>query len=441
MCEINFIYSLNRPIGANETGKLVSMLAESSATNTDGFGVFNSAGQVFKSPEVFDTSKHMEGVVAVANGSDFVVAHSRAATQGAVAYQNTHPFKVNSFLFCHNGILYNDDKLRKKFHITDKVKTDSVTIGHIIHSYNQKTKDIPRAIAESAKHLSGFHSVFLYDLSTKTLYYFRHNANFTFRLAKFTNNLTSQCNHAGQKTDDNHCIIGSTDKDNGKGMTQGNMYGFPIGASYISTIEPEEDTLYEINHEGIHEIADLKFPDYNFIAGNRKVSSAGIWDSPDTYSPNTYSHADAVYDQDYKYENGIHWVSTKSIKSSKTNKTNKTNKTTESKSTEAKNTEDKNRKAMDIITQFYPSLIYQTAGKFIRVENSDDFIRVFQERFRKVKYLPQTSNFVGYIKPKHLRKISKNLTSQHNHTGQKTANHLTTQPPCTSGAKLVHKYN
>jgi len=437
MCEINFIHGLGKPLGSNEVGKLADMLTESARTNTDGFGIFNDKGLIFKSPDAFDASKHMEGIYAVANGSDFVVAHNRAATQGSVAYQNTHPFKVNSFLFCHNGILYNDDKLRKRFKIKDKVKTDSVTIGHIIHHYSTQHKPpraisptqsnetansaLPKAISQTTKHLSGFHSVFIYDLTTKTLYYFKHNANFTFRLVN---------------TNGKYCILGSTDGDNSKRMTQGTIYGFPISAEQVSKIDPTDDTLYQINETGLHEIQKLEFPSYESLtsyANQFTDANGNKWHEQE--DPHAHTDQTPYTDDDYYYSNGVHWVKTSKHKSSKhQNDQNDQNNQNDQKLSDKSLSEKMTTKAIDIITQFYPSLLYQTAGKMIRVENASDFVRQFQHRFKKIKYTKDNpENLIGYIRPKHIRKIANALTI--------TSNTSTNAKHSRFVPKLVHKYN
>jgi len=61
-------------------------------------------------------------------GTKCVVGHTRFTTQGSEKFNyNNHPFESKKgFALAHNGVLYNDKELRKKYMLPDtKVKTDS----------------------------------------------------------------------------------------------------------------------------------------------------------------------------------------------------------------------------------------------------------------------------------------------------------------------------
>ena len=42
---------------------------------------------------------------------DFVMGHLRKASVGAVGSENTHPFRHKNFTFCHNGTIYESDRM------------------------------------------------------------------------------------------------------------------------------------------------------------------------------------------------------------------------------------------------------------------------------------------------------------------------------------------
>lgn len=69
--------------------------------------------------------------VCIPKNAKVIMGHTRLTTQGNYHYnRNNHPFighcKRNDFALAHNGILYNDIKLRKKYQLPQtKIETDS----------------------------------------------------------------------------------------------------------------------------------------------------------------------------------------------------------------------------------------------------------------------------------------------------------------------------
>lgn len=260
MCEINFVYGLKeKKLNKSDISELLSMCKASGIRNTDGFGAFNDQNQILKAPYQY-CNKFGEQVTEKFNGSKFIVAHCRYATTGANMYKNTHPFRVNSFVFCHNGVLSNHDEIRKKYKIDTNIETDSIIIGHVLDYHYHKTKNMAEAIKRMAKEIDGNYSVFLYEKSTKQLYYFRHGASFTFALIR---------------KGDNHYIIGATDEKNLDNKFQTRIFGFPISnATELSRFDPDTDTIYEITDAGIIKLSTFNVPEETYDTDwSKKVNS------------------------------------------------------------------------------------------------------------------------------------------------------------------------
>ena len=86
-----------------------------------------------------------------------VMGHTRHSTQGSekLAYNN-HPFpghvKSNHFALAHNGVLWNDDDLRKKHHLPKtKIQTDSFIAVQLIEQKRQLNFDSLRYMAEQVE--------------------------------------------------------------------------------------------------------------------------------------------------------------------------------------------------------------------------------------------------------------------------------------------------
>ena len=90
----------------------------------------------------------------VPKGTNVVMGHTRHATQGTLKYnENNHPFKgrcgSKEFALAHNGIICNDNKLRRELHLpSTKIDTDSYIAVQLLESQTQLDFNSIRYMAE-----------------------------------------------------------------------------------------------------------------------------------------------------------------------------------------------------------------------------------------------------------------------------------------------------
>lgn len=107
----------------------------------------------------------------IPQGSTSVMGHTRLTTQGDQKYNyNNHPFRGHAgtdFALAHNGVLYNDDLLRKQLSLPDThIETDSYIVVQLIESQKELTFDSLRYAAEQVR---GSFTITVLD-SANTLY-------------------------------------------------------------------------------------------------------------------------------------------------------------------------------------------------------------------------------------------------------------------------------
>ncbi|WP_313694169.1 class II glutamine amidotransferase [Halorarum halobium] len=213
MCEIFFLHN---PTGTIKTSNLIRLLHvavhEAAPRNSDGFGVFNEDREVYKSEEQLGF-EDIEEIVERYKDSRFIVLHLRLATQGAVCFKNSHPFKHRENVLVHNGSVTPEN------HFKDG-RADSYQLLRDI--YKRKDRDTVNAVQNSLKNTSGSVSVFLYDYKGD-LYYFRDGSRFQFARIKDTGELA--------------------------GATVGHRLDSAFGWENLRYSEPEEETVYQIDQK------------------------------------------------------------------------------------------------------------------------------------------------------------------------------------------------
>lgn len=202
MCELQFIKKYNDKINHDDFIEFKKMLQFGSIQNNDAFGLFNSM-TLFKKKGSIDFKGLNENSLYKDN---FIIGHNRYTTKGSADFNhNNHPFKLNSFILVHNGIISNYDDLNKKYKLDHKIETDSYTIlsliNHFFIKYQKSKKDLKRihlirkSIKKCCELLNGSYSVFLYDCISQNIFYFKNSmTEFKFILTE-DNILIGSTNH------------------------------------------------------------------------------------------------------------------------------------------------------------------------------------------------------------------------------------------------------
>jgi len=213
MCEIYFLYNESEPVKTSNLIRLLHVAVQEGATrNSDGFGLFNEDREVYKSEEQLKFEDLTE-IIERYKDSQFVVLHLRWATQGAVCYENSHPFKHRRNLLVHNGSVTPENDFKDG-------RADSYQLLRDI--YKRKDSDTVKAVQDSLNNTSGSVSVFLYDYKDE-LYYFRDGSRFQFARLKDTGEIA--------------------------GATVGRRLDSAFGWENLEFKEPGEEKLYKINGE------------------------------------------------------------------------------------------------------------------------------------------------------------------------------------------------
>ena len=92
----------------------------------------------------------------IPQGTAAVLGHTRLTTQGDQKFnQNNHPFRGHSgadFALAHNGVLYNDDQLRRQLNLPDThIETDSYIAVQLLESKGDLSFESLRYAAEQVR--------------------------------------------------------------------------------------------------------------------------------------------------------------------------------------------------------------------------------------------------------------------------------------------------
>ena len=151
MCGLYGVLSYGNEI--KDIEEIVQSLAfESAVRGTDATGIsYNRKRRtiiVKQSKSAYDTKFKIPKDVST------VMGHTRHATQGTLKYnENNHPFRGvcgrNEFSLAHNGIIANDDILRREMHLPfTRIETDSYIAVQLLETQKQLDFSALRFMAE-----------------------------------------------------------------------------------------------------------------------------------------------------------------------------------------------------------------------------------------------------------------------------------------------------
>lgn len=157
MCAIFGLIDYENIFAAKQREQILKVLSkECEVRGTDATGfAFNSKNElkIFKRP-VAAHKMHLR----LPDDSNIILGHTRMATQGDKRRNfNNHPFFGNAggerFALAHNGVIYNDEKLRKEFEITpSNIETDSYIAVQILENLGELSE---KSLEEMAEKVSG----------------------------------------------------------------------------------------------------------------------------------------------------------------------------------------------------------------------------------------------------------------------------------------------
>lgn len=157
MCGI-FAYSGPRPL----TNTLLDGLKKLEYRGYDSAGVAFFENTRIKSIKALGDISQLEKKLNASNSGDTLgMGHTRWATHGSPTEENAHPHKAGCIYVIHNGVIENEESLRKMFPKEKFLsQTDSELIAHLINSFYQKnSSDFLTAVLKAKDFLKGSYAV------------------------------------------------------------------------------------------------------------------------------------------------------------------------------------------------------------------------------------------------------------------------------------------
>lgn len=242
--------------------EFLKLLRKGAENNADAYGIF--ARDYIKKEGVSFVKRKLSNISEIIDDlpqTPFLVGHNRLATQGSAKdNKNNHPFETDDWVVVHNGIIHNDNELKKRYKLDYDEQTDSAIIIHMLEYF--KHDDEVDIIKDVAEMLEGSFSVVVYSKKTGNLYYFKEGGtSFYFGLIE-----------KGTDT----IILGSTSEDNIEECYQGNRMIFPVCRyDNKSIVEAEKGLIYRITKEkGIEIVRDFEPTTYWGFYGDKYENSS-----------------------------------------------------------------------------------------------------------------------------------------------------------------------
>lgn len=156
MCCLFGIIDYGQSFSGKQKSKMLSVLARAcEARGTDATGIaylYNKKMRIYKRPL---PARKMR--FHIPDGVSVIMGHTRLTTQGSAAKNyNNHPWpghmEDGAFALAHNGVLYNDDFLRKSLQLPKtRIETDSYAAVQLIEQQRVLTFSSLRYLAEKVE--------------------------------------------------------------------------------------------------------------------------------------------------------------------------------------------------------------------------------------------------------------------------------------------------
>jgi predicted glutamine amidotransferase len=254
MCEIYFIKPLSKKINEYDIKQMGIMLHSGGMHNKDGYGVTD--GIKISKCEIPYTEEKLKSLLGFTN-TDYIIGHVRLKTTGKQKKINSHPFYNKRFIWLHNGIIHNHKEVTKNYQL-ESITVDSQVIGEMLYRNVKmdKTKNIPEELKKVLSLLGGSFSVFIKDILTGKLYYFKNSGcDFYFRILNKENE---------------YILIGSTDSSRLNSIYNENsdnsIYG--IYESLYKTIGyfyPVDGVIYELTDNSFQDVNHFETIPYTYV--------------------------------------------------------------------------------------------------------------------------------------------------------------------------------
>ena len=248
MCEIQFIKRIGKELTANDICEFSKLMSAGDLNNHDAFGLFTK-GYIFKKGTSYNKkicNDEMWRNIFRPIKTSWIVGHNRFKTQGdAKDNQNNHPFETKNFIVVHNGVINNDEDLKKQYKLNYTEETDSAVIPNLLEYFSSEGDKAVTAIKDVAENLEGSYSVFVYDKRSDDLYYFRNDgSDFSFGLFV---------------TPTGKILMGSTNDENLK-EAYFDKYGMFAIRKFTarSIVEAKEGKIYQINDKDVVPVMDFE---------------------------------------------------------------------------------------------------------------------------------------------------------------------------------------
>lgn len=243
MCQIQMIHKFDKKELNNfDITQFERLMYFGNERNNDAWGIALINGELKaleKEGESF-TDKSFRKAIKGHSGCT-LIGHNRMKTKGdAKNKNNNHPFETEHFVVVHNGVLSNDDDLKKEYGLKYKVETDSYIIPALMEKLYNGMNEL-EAVKKTAGLIYGSYSVMTYCKDSGNIYYFKNSSTkFTFGLVDI----------GGEQI-----LIGSTDDTNLKSIYGENVRGvFYKVREDMLEYEPDAEYIYLINEDGINPI-------------------------------------------------------------------------------------------------------------------------------------------------------------------------------------------